>query len=100
MTEEETVLHGMIDRLIEIGRCIGKETNVEKSTVMRISGQLFPAQIMIDRKQVENVECFKHFRSMINVAGCTLEFKSRIAMTKAAFSKKKTLFTSKLDFGA
>ena len=28
---------------------------------------------------------------------CTCEIKSRITMTKAAFNKKKTLFTSKLD---
>ena len=28
---------------------------------------------------------------------CTCEIKSRIAMTKAAFNKKKNLFTSKLD---
>jgi hypothetical protein len=28
---------------------------------------------------------------------CTREIKSRIAMTKAAFNKTKTLFTSKLD---
>jgi hypothetical protein len=30
-------------------------------------------------------------------ARCTREIKSRIAMTKAAFRKKKALFTSKLD---
>jgi hypothetical protein len=29
---------------------------------------------------------------------CTCEIKSRIAMAKAAFNKKKNLFTSKLDF--
>jgi len=28
---------------------------------------------------------------------CTCEIKSRIAMGKAAFNKKKNLFTSKLD---
>jgi hypothetical protein len=28
---------------------------------------------------------------------CTCEMKSRIAMTKAAFSKKRVLFTSKMD---
>jgi hypothetical protein len=28
---------------------------------------------------------------------CTREIKSRIAMAKAAFNKKKNLFTSKLD---
>jgi hypothetical protein len=32
-----------------------------------------------------------------NDARCTSEIKSRIAMAKAAFYKKKTLFTSKLD---
>jgi hypothetical protein len=30
-------------------------------------------------------------------ARCTCEIKSMIAMAKAAFNKKKTLFTSKLD---
>jgi hypothetical protein len=32
-----------------------------------------------------------------NDARCTREIKSRIAMAKAAFNKKKTLFTSNLD---
>ena len=45
-----------------------------------------------------NVECFKYFGSMLTVDGrCTREIKSRIALAKAAFSKKKTPFTSKLD---
>jgi len=30
MAQEETVLQGMIDKLIEIGRCYGMEMNVEK----------------------------------------------------------------------
>jgi len=47
---------------------------------------------------LENVECYKYFGSMLTNDGrCTREIKSRIAMAKAAFSKKKTLFTSKLD---
>jgi hypothetical protein len=36
LTKEETVLQGMIDRLIEIGRHYGMEMNVEKTKVMRI----------------------------------------------------------------
>jgi hypothetical protein len=53
---------------------------------------------MIDQKQLENVEYFNYLGSMItNDARCTLEIKSRIAMAKGAFNKKKTLFTSKLD---
>ena len=30
VTKEEKVLQGMIDKLIEIGRCCGMEMNVEK----------------------------------------------------------------------
>jgi len=78
--------------------CYGMETNVEKTKVMRISRQPSPVTIMIDQNQLENVECFKYLGSMLtNDRRCTREIKSRIAMAKAAFSKKTTLFTSKLD---
>ena len=44
------------------------------------------------------MECFKYLGSMLTNDGrCTGGIKSRIAMAKVAFSKKKTLFTSKLD---
>jgi hypothetical protein len=54
---------------------------------------------MIHQKQLENIEYFNYFGSMItNDARCTCEMKSRIAMEKAAFNKKKkNLFTSKLN---
>jgi hypothetical protein len=88
----------MTDKLTEIGRCYGMEMNVEKTKVMRISRQPFPVKIMIDQKQMENVESFKYLGSMLTNGGrCTCEIKSRIAMTKAAFNKKRALFTSKMD---
>ena len=66
--------------------------NVEKTKVMRISRQPFPAKIMIDQKQ-ENVESFKYLGSILTNDGkCTCEIKSRIAMAKAAFNKKRALF--------
>jgi hypothetical protein len=34
---------------------------------------------------------------LTNDGGCRCEIESRIAMAKAAFNKKNTLFTSKLD---
>jgi hypothetical protein len=69
------------------------EMSVEKTNVMRISRQPSQIQIMIDQKQPENVEYFKYLDSMItNDARCIRETKSRIAMAKAAFSKKRTLF--------
>jgi len=43
------------------------------------------------------VKCFKYLGSILTDDGrCTCEIKSRITMAKAAFNKKKNLFTSKL----
>jgi hypothetical protein len=47
---EETVLKGMIDRLIEIGRRYGMEMNMGKTKVMRISRQPSPIKIRIYQK--------------------------------------------------
>jgi hypothetical protein len=98
LAKEEKVLQDMIDTLTEIGRCYGMEMNVEKTEVMRISTQPFPAKIMIDQKQTENVESFKYLGSMLtNDGSCTCEIKCRVAMAKATFNKKRTLFTSTLN---
>jgi hypothetical protein len=58
LAKEEKVLQDMINKLIEIGRCYGMKMNVEKTKVMRISRQPSPIKIMIDQKQLENVESF------------------------------------------
>ena len=50
LAKKETVLQDMTDKLTEIGRCYGMEMNVEKTKVLRISRQPFPAKIMIDQK--------------------------------------------------
>ena len=98
MAKEETVLQGMTDKFIEIGRCYGMEMNVEKTKVLRISRQPSPVTIMIDQKRLENVECSKYLCSILtNDGGCTCEIKSGIAMVKAAFNNMETLFTSKID---
>ena len=52
---------------------------------------------MIDQKQLENVESFKYLGSLLTSDGrCICEIKSSIAMAKAAFNKKRALFTSTL----
>jgi hypothetical protein len=58
LAKEEMVLQDMIDKLTEIGRCYGMEMNVEKTNLMRLSRQPFPVKLMIDQKQMENVEFF------------------------------------------
>ena len=65
---------------------------------MRISRQPTQLTITIDQTQLENVKCFKNLGSILTDDGmCTYEIKSRIAMAKAAFNKKKNLFAGKLD---
>jgi len=52
----------------------------------------------IDEKQPDNVECFKFLRDMITIcARCTCQSNSSVAITRAAFIRKKTLFNSKFD---
>jgi len=71
---------------------------VEKTKVMRILRQPFPVKIMIGQKQLENVESLQYLGSILTDDGrCTCEIKCRIAMAKAAFNEKRTLFTSTLD---
>ena len=41
--------------------------NVEKTKVMRISRQPSPVTIMIEQKQLENVECFKYLGSILTL---------------------------------
>ena len=49
-------------------------------------------------KQLENVESFKYLgRMLTNYGRCTCEIKCRIAIVKAAFNKKRALFTSTMD---
>jgi len=84
--------------LVKVGRCYEMETNVKKTKVEKNTKQPSPVLIVTDQKQPENVEYFKYLGSMItNDARCTCEIKSKIAMAKDAFNKKKkkkTLFTS------
>jgi hypothetical protein len=70
----------------------------KKTKVMRIPRQPFPVKLMIDQKQLENVESLKYLGGMLTNDGrCTYEIKSRIAMAEAAFNKKRAPFTSKMD---
>ena len=71
--------------------------NVGKTKIIRISRDLSTVQIMINQKQLENVEYFKYFSGKItNHARCTHKIKSTIPMAKVAFSNEQNLFTRKL----
>jgi hypothetical protein len=60
LAEEEMVLQGMIDRLIETGRCCGMEMYVEKKKVMGILR--LPSAVQIAKsKRVGECGTFKLF---------------------------------------
>ena len=59
---------------------------------MRFSKQSSPIQIKMDQNQLQNLEYFSYFGSMITTeANFTREIKSRIVIVKAAFNKKTLL---------
>jgi hypothetical protein len=77
------VLLGKTDRLVYVWKFYGMEMSVEKTKAMRISRQPSPVQIVIGQKELDIVEYFKYFGSMIqNDVRCTSGIKFRIIMTK------------------
>jgi hypothetical protein len=59
---------------------------------------MVPVKYIIGQKQLENVKSFKYLGDILkNDRRCTCEIKCRIDIAKAAFSKKRALFTSTLD---
>jgi hypothetical protein len=54
----------MIDKLTEIGRCYGMEMNVGKNKIKENFKTTIPRKIMINQKQLENVESFKYLGSI------------------------------------
>jgi hypothetical protein len=68
----------------------------EETKLIRISRELFSVKLMIDQKQLENVESFKYLGGMLtNDGSCTCKFKPSIAMAKATFNKKRLFLSEK-----
>ena len=60
----------------------------------RLTGHL----LLIEPLSIYVIKCHSYLGSILTNDGrCTCQIKSRIAMAKPAFNKKKNLFTSKLD---
>ena len=80
---------------------MGKATESDEycnTNVQVISSQLSSLQVMTDQKQLGNVEYLSCCGNMITIDKTyAWEVRSRIAMEKAAFKKRKALFSSKWD---
>jgi hypothetical protein len=86
LAKGETVLQGMIDRLIDIGACYGLEKNSDKTTN--------PTTDYDRSKKTEVCGIFQPFVSLGKIFTC--ENECRISVPKAGFNKKKARSACKL----
>ena len=93
LAKEENVLQKMIDKLIEIGGCYGMEMNVGGKKSNENFKTTIPSKNYVRPKTTR-----EYLGSILTNDGrCTCGIKCRTAMAKAAFNKKRALFTSTLD---
>ena len=65
------------------------EMSAEKSKVVRISREPSPVEVVLDQKQLENVDYFNYLGSMMmNDEWLTWEFKSRITMKSSIWQEE------------
>jgi hypothetical protein len=66
--------------------------NVEKTKVLRILRQPFPAKIMIDQKLLENVKSFKYLGSILTNDGSVLVILNVGLLLQKLHSTRRGLF--------
>ena len=74
------------------------EMNVEKTNVMSISRQPSPVTIMIDQKQLENVECFKYLGSLLtNVQDVHVKLNPELPWQKLHSARRRLFLPANLN---
>jgi hypothetical protein len=91
-------LQRLMDGLVDTAKVYDMKVNVKKTKVMRVSreggGEM---KIVIEGSIVEQVSNFKYLGSYITDNGrCEVEIKTRIALAKDAFMKRKELLTKRM----
>ncbi|CAF1496207.1 unnamed protein product [Didymodactylos carnosus] len=104
VADSEEGLQRLMDALSEIGKQYDMKINVKKTKVMRVCRKGSkkeggnPVNITIDGQVVEQVNQFRYLGSLISDDGtCLAEIKSRIAMAKKAFNKRRELLTKRMS---
>ena len=104
VAQTEKGLQTIMDALSKTGKEYDMKINVKKTKVMRVCKNGSKREggnsinIMIEGQWVEQVNQFRYLGSLISDDGtCTAEIKSRIAMAKNAFNKRRELFSKRLS---
>ncbi len=97
--DSEEGLQKLIDNLNDTAGRYNMKINIKKTKVMCVSrtgDQLI--NVTLNGQQLEQVTKFKYLGSIITSDGrCSEEIRTRIAMAKNAFTKRKELLTKGLD---
>ena len=104
VAQTEKGLQTIMDALSKTGKEYDMKINVKKTKVMRVCRNGSKREgsnsinILIEGQLVEQVNQFRYLGSLISDDGtCTAEIKSRIAMAKNAFNKRRELFSKRLS---
>jgi len=104
VADTEEGLQKLMSRLSEAGKHYDMKINVKKTKVMRVCRQGNKKEggnainITIDGQAVEQVHQFRYLGSIISDDGtCEAEIRSRIAMAKQAFNKRRELLTKRMS---
>ena len=100
VAETEEGLQNLMDALHDKGKNYDMKINVKKTKVMRVSKNKegTPLHITIDGETVEQVKQFRYLGALISEDGTSeAEVRTRIAMAKDAFNKKRELLTKRMS---
>ena len=95
----ELGLQRLVGSINESAKIYGMKINIKKTKTMVVSksgGE--PVNITLEGQLVEQVKQFKYLGSVITEDGkCEVEVKTRIALAKTAFSRRKELLTKRMN---
>jgi HJR/Mrr/RecB family endonuclease len=99
VSNTEKGLQRIVDRLDEASKMYEMKINVKKTKVMLVSKEAGKKmKIVIDGKEVEQVDRFKYLGSMLTEDGKSMtDIKVRVAMAKEAFGKRSELLVRKMS---
>src|SRR5688572_11144274 len=98
LASTEKGLQSLMNKLNDTAKKFNIKINVQKTKTMVMCKDRGVVNITIDRQRVEQVESFKYLGAIISEDGRSLSgVKTRIALAKDAFNKRKELLSKGLS---
>ena len=97
VADSQEKLQSLVNILVRESEYKGLRVNAAKTQVLVVSKRdAFPTNIYVNGQQLKQVRSFKYLGSTISEDGrCDSDIKTRIAISKTAFNKVKSLLTNR-----